>query len=480
MPHVLMTGVTGLLGAQLLTNLVQRGARLAVLVRSSAEMSARERIEAILVREEEIAGHLLPRPVVLEGDLTAPRCGLSSADYDWVGRSCTSVLHNAASLEFIGDDRAGEPWRTNVSGTQNLLALAERTHIAEFHHISTAYVCGLSPGPIPESPSSGAHGFRNDYERSKHEAEWLVRSAPFLFRPTFYRPAVIVGHSQTGATTTYHGMMAMLRLMTVIVRSLPADDSGFRQVSLRLAMSGEEQRNMVPVDWVAEAVARLVVMPAARGRTIHLAPRQPITAREIVEATSSYLNSGKVTFCGSERPQNLNEVESLAYSGKALYEGYELTDPMFETRALDELLPELPCPVIDEAMVHRFLAFGESDCWGKRRRASPEVPAWAENLLQSLSPQELRRLASGVMGSHPVDPPPAVGLRVRGPGGGDWTIDSRSASSTTLMRGLADDAQVLKIDSHQLSSIVSQGAVSGHSQPVDAPVKRQYTAASPA
>lgn len=478
MPHVLMTGVTGLLGGQLLTQLMQRGSRLAVLVRPTAEMSARERVEAILVHEEELAGQRLPRPVVLEGDLTAPLCGLAPADCDWVERSCASVLHNAASLEFIGADRAGEPWRTNLSGTQNLLALAERAEITEFHHVSTAYVCGLTPGPIPESPSDDAHGFRNDYERSKHEAEWLVRSSPFLVRPTFYRPAVIVGHSRTGATTTYHGMMAMLRLMTVIVRSLPADDTGFRPVSIRLAMSGDEQRNMVPVDWVAEAIARLVVMPAARGRTIHLAPRQPITAREIVDATSSYLNSGKVAFCGPGRPQDLNEMENLAYSGKALYEGYEQTDPVFETRVLEELLPDLPCPAIDEAMLHRFLAFGESDCWGKRRRTSPEFPAWAGKLLESLSPRELVRVASDVMGGQSVGPFGPVGLRVRGPGGGDWTIDRRSASSATLTRGLADGAPVVTIDAHQLPSIAGQGAVSHRGHPVDRPTRRQPTVTS--
>jgi thioester reductase-like protein len=373
MSYMLMTGATGLLGSQLLTQLLQRRSRLAVLVRSAAGRSGRERIEAIVGREEEIAAQRLPRPIVLEGDITAPFFGLSAGDCDWLRRSCTSVLHNAAALEFHGADKAGEPWRTNVGGTTNLISLAERAGITEFHHVSTAYVCGLAPGPIPEAPSNGDCGFRNDYERSKHEAEWLVRSARLLSQPTFYRPAVIVGHSRTGATTTYHGLMAMLRLMSVISRSLPADDRGFRKVPVRLAMSGHERLNMVPVDWVAEAIARLVVMPAARGRTIHLAPKRPTTMLEIVDAASSYLNAEKMRFCGPERPQDLNEVESMVYSGKAIYEGYEQTDHVFETTALDELLPDLPCPVIDETMVHRFLAFGDADRWGKRRRSSAKI-----------------------------------------------------------------------------------------------------------
>lgn len=368
MSHLFVTGVSGLLGGQLMARLLGQGRKLAVLVRPSAGASGAERIEAMLVREEEATGHLLPRPVVLEGELTSAACGLAAADVEWVRRSCSAVLHNAASLEFIGKDRSEDPWRTNVGGTRNVLSLAERAGIREFHHVSTAYVCGLTPGPIPEAPATGAHGFRNDYEASKFEAEHLVRSAAYLDRPTFFRPAVIVGDSRTGATSTYHGMMAMLQLMAVIVRSLPADEHGFRKVDLRLAMTGDEQRNFIPVDWVAEAMVRLLDMPQARGRTIHLAPNKPITIRELIDFTSSYLNSGGLQFCGPTRPTDLNPIEAMAYGGKSLYEPYEQTDPVFETATLGELLPDLPCPTIDEAMIHRFLAFGDADRWGKRRR----------------------------------------------------------------------------------------------------------------
>jgi nucleoside-diphosphate-sugar epimerase len=368
MSHLFVTGVSGLLGGQLMARLLGQGRKLAVLVRPSAGASGAERIEAMLVREEEATGHLLPRPVVLEGELTSVACGLAGADIEWVRRSCSAVLHNAASLEFIGKDRNEDPWRTNVGGTRNVLNLAERAGIREFHHVSTAYVCGLTPGPIPEAPATGSHGFRNDYEASKFEAEHLVRSAAFLDRPTFFRPAVIVGDSRTGATSTYHGMMAMLQLMAVIVRSLPADEHGFRKVDLRLAMTGDEQRNFIPVDWVAEAMVRLLDMPQARGRTIHLAPNKPITIRELIDFTSSYLNSGGLQFCGPHRPTDLNPIEAMAYGGKSLYEPYEQTDPVFETATLGELLPDLPCPTIDEAMIHRFLAFGDADRWGKRRR----------------------------------------------------------------------------------------------------------------
>jgi thioester reductase-like protein len=371
MQHLLLTGGSGLLGSQLLARLLLQGRQVAVLVRPKASTSATERIESLLIEQEERLGTTLTRPVILEGELTLPLCGLSDTDVAWIRRSCTGVIHSAASLKFIGHDKTADPWRTNVAGTCTLLELAARAQLKEFHHISTAYVCGLSAGQVDEVPSTTGPGFRNDYEASKHEAEWLIRHAGFLDRPTFLRPAVIVGDSQTGATSTYHGLMAMLQLMTVIARNVPADDTGFRYLPMRLSMTGDEKRNLVPVDWVAEAIARLIDDPRARGRTIHLAPRRPITSREVIEFASSYLNPGGLggfTFCGPAKPDDLNDIEEAAYAAKGLYEGYEQTDPTFMTTTIDTLLPDLPCPVIDEAMIHRFLSYGEADQWGRRRK----------------------------------------------------------------------------------------------------------------
>ena len=449
MSYLFMTGASGLLGGHLLARLLREGRQVAVLVRPTAKASGRERVHALLAQEEKETG-LLPRPIVIEGDLTQEFCGLSEPDRDWVQQHCEAVLHNAASLEFVGADRQGEPWRTNLSGTRNLLKLTEQAGITEFHHVSTAYVCGLSPGPIAETSSTGAHGFRNDYEASKHEAETLIREASFLKHPTFYRPAVIVGHSHTGATSTYHGLMAMLQLMTVIVRSLPEDKNGFRKVPLRLAMTGDEQRNMVPVDWVADVMARLLAVPEARGRTIHLAPKRPITIREIIDSTSSYLKSYGLEFCGTEKPEDLNDIESFAYGGKGLYEAYEQTDPAFDTATITEFAPDLPCPIIDEQMIHRFLRYGDADRWGKRRRQEETVSVWIGDLLESLSPEHRIALVRAVAGGTTASPPSYIGLQVLGPGGGAWTIRRETGTSAVLERGIDRASQLFRVTSAEM------------------------------
>ena len=459
MRHLFFTGASGLLGGQLLARLLDHGRQVAVLVRPTAKASGRERIESILLAEEQILGKILPRPVVLEGDLTSPQCGLGDQEVQWVRLACSSILHSAASLEFTGPDRSGEPWRTNVSGTQNLLDLAKETGIDEFHHVSTAYVCGLSPGPIEATASDGAYGFRNDYEASKHQAEWLVRKAPFLRNPTFYRPGVIVGDSRTGATLTYHGMMAMLQLMTVIVRNLPADETGFRKVSLRLSMTGNEKRNMIPVDWVAAVITRLLNTSESRGQTFHLTPEHPITIREIIDFTSSYLHSGGVEFYGTQTPSELNDTENAAYGGKGLYEAYEHTDPVFSTDSLKQFAEDFPCPIIDEAMIHRFLAFGDADRWGKRKRPAPKIDSWAGDLLGQLDSEGLIAIARAVAGGRTASPPSAIGIECVGPGGGSWTIRRTSNSSALLEQGLQNHHHLFSLSCGDILQLVQN---SGH------------------
>ncbi|MCA9203818.1 MAG: SDR family oxidoreductase, partial [Planctomycetales bacterium] len=281
--YTLLTGATGLLGRYLMRDLLQRGVRLAVLARPSKRESARQRIEGILQMWESQLGCDLPRPVCLEGDICSERLGLDEAAVRWVRNHCPSMLHSAASLSFHAEPN-GEPWRSNVGGTRNMLDLCQAAGIRQLHYVSTAYVCGLRRGRIMESDLDFGQPFRNDYEKSKLEAETLVRQADFLDCLTVYRPAVIAGDSITGYTNTYHGLYMYLKLMSVLVWNTEPGPDGVRDTPVRLEMTGDEPRNIVPVDWVSEAMCRLFTTPAAHGDTYHLAPVNPITPRQIIEA----------------------------------------------------------------------------------------------------------------------------------------------------------------------------------------------------
>ena len=112
MGYLFLTGATGLLGSYLIRDLTRRGTKLAVLVRPTRFASAQHRVEELIERWEKQAGHAIPRPVVLEGDLSRPDLGLGAPTLKWVSQNCDAVMHNAASLTFQAESPDSEPWYT--------------------------------------------------------------------------------------------------------------------------------------------------------------------------------------------------------------------------------------------------------------------------------------------------------------------------------------------------------------------------------
>lgn len=350
---ILLTGATGLLGRYLLRDLSLAGNKLAVVVRPTDRQSAETRVAALLAAWERQGVPNLPMPRVLVGDITEPGLGLSAEDRGWVARHCDMVLHNAASLEFeatSGED--GEPWRSNLGGTRNMLELCRETGIADFHHVSTAYVCGLRTDVVRETELFVGQEFGNDYEKSKLQSEQLVREADFLAPPTVYRPAIIVGDSKTGYTTTFHGYYALVRLAVTLTRMV----EGAEQIDWSIPLhdlTGKEVKNLVPVDWVSAAMAAIVGQRRLWGSTYHLTPTDPVTAdtiQGVIEQVVGY--EGTTAFAGAGKSGEAvtpigEELASAFYEQMRIYATYWRNDPTFDRTNLLAALPDLPCPVLD-------------------------------------------------------------------------------------------------------------------------------------
>ena len=367
---LLLTGGTGLLGSYLIRDLLLDGCGLAVIVRRERKTSAAARIEAIVRFWEDLLGKRLPRPTVLEGDLHAPLCGLDPAAVRWVADHCTGLLHNAASLTFRGPDREQEPWRSNVGGTINVLAVAKAAGIRHFHHVSTAYVCGLRTGTVREDDLDVGQEFGNDYERSKVEAERLVRDADHLETVTVLRPSIIVGDSRTGFTSTYHGFYVILRLCHTLIPHVPWGAISREALVQCLGTRDEDTKNLVPVDWVSAAMAHIVQTPQARGRTFHLTNPRPVpnetitlTAEEAVRARLSEPTVPQERQDGTWLAQNiLGQMD--------VYKTYLRDDPVFDRTNTESLTAHLPCPELDAAAL-RTLADYAIDAEFGRQPAFP-------------------------------------------------------------------------------------------------------------
>ncbi len=395
-------------------------------------------MEEILQHWERELGRPLPRPVVISGDICKPGFGMSAEDSAWVREKCGSIIHSAAILEFYGKDRQGEPWRTNYDGTRNMIALCQDLEIHDIHYVSTAYVAGYQESRVMEDSLDVGQSFRNDYEESKFHAEKLVRAIDFAEHVTVYRPAVIAGDSRTGYTNTYHGIYLYLRLMAMIIPTIPPDADGKRPTPIRLKMTGDERRNIIPVEWVSAVMTRLFETKEARGMTFHIAPDNPILSGNIIQFCGDYFGSKGVEFGGHMLPdseaesRNLDEdqwiFERIYSENMATYAPYERTDNIFDMTNLKRFAGDITCPEIDRTILHRYIEYGNEDRWGKRRPESVDPPADSENLMletvsELLSPQD------SLM----------IGVDLTGPGGAQMTLTLSRHGGLQMVRGLPEE-----------------------------------------
>ncbi len=400
---VLLTGATGLVGRFLLATLLRRRIPTIVLVRGQARRQAADRIEeALLAFEQDVR---LPRPIVLESDLNKHDLGLSADAQELLRKTPIRILHSAASIRFHADptlDNAqgaaiaassttaiplsSEPYATNVQGTRNLLEMARQWDVRQFHHVSTAYVqCDrVSQRRAMEVAVADDASAGNDYERSKILSENMIRSATHVGPQTFYRPSIVVGDSQTGYTSTYHGFYAPLQIGAAFmsVNRLGAQTGdAFREM---LGMRTSDTKNLVPVDWLASAIVQLMHDPAAIGEIYHLTHPQPA---RLVDMQHAIIDALKEHYSPQSGPAAGNYDSHLNpeifRKQLAVYESYFANDPPFDRTHAIERLQNLPCPVMDYETLKKLARFALAKNFGWPRPGAPPRKTFDLQLIPS-------------------------------------------------------------------------------------------------
>ncbi|KUN90898.1 hypothetical protein AQJ67_43365 [Streptomyces caeruleatus] len=270
--EVFLTGATGFVGAFLLREIMRSTeAKVHCLVRAETEAAGLDRLRASLTEYrlwDEIDAR---RFTVVVGDLSRPGLGLTPETSDALARTVDVIYHVGADVNWLRPYSALKA--ANVTGTEEVLRLATRYRAVPVHYLSSTGVFARRAehgGALaPTDPAGPGSQLLTGYTQSKYVAERMIDIARSRGLPvTVYRADAVCGDQRNGACQTRDFIWLSLR-GGLQAKALPSDAD---------AVIG-----MIPVDYVAAAMAQLSLTPSAAGRTFHLQNRKPVSFREIAD-----------------------------------------------------------------------------------------------------------------------------------------------------------------------------------------------------
>ena len=271
---IFLTGFPGFIAGRLVRRLAREGARFILLVQPSLVEVARTDIARIV----DETGASSSNFSIVEGDITKPQLGLAKIEQDQVRGEATSLFHLAAIYDLAVTREVAQ--LVNVQGTRNVNDFAKAIrNLRRYHYVSTCYVAGKRRGLIREDELQHADGFRNHYEESKHMAEREVDALKTELPVTIHRPSVVCGDSHSGETAKYDGIYYLIHYLRKWPRGLTLLNIGNRDVRL----------NLVPIDFVINAMAALAQDERAIGVTVQIADPAPLTTEQLFDEISKVL-----------------------------------------------------------------------------------------------------------------------------------------------------------------------------------------------
>ncbi|AYJ47358.1 SDR family oxidoreductase [Rhodococcus sp. P1Y] len=270
---VLITGVTGMIGAEVASRLLNSGHSVIGLLHREPGVV---RADNSVVPSTPWCVDRAPLGCVetVKGDVTAPALGIAAETYRHLSETTDLVVHTAALTEF------GRPNKLytdiNINGTANVVDFVRSPISREIPllHVSTAYVCGERTGVIKETELDHGQTFGNSYEKSKCEAEILVSEK--CKNAVIIRPSIVVGRERTGVTRDFKHIFPVLKVMTKgRLMTIPGEYGALL--------------DLVPVDYVADIVAAVATNHAqVAGSVFHAIGGSAISFRGLSDVLAEY------------------------------------------------------------------------------------------------------------------------------------------------------------------------------------------------
>jgi amino acid adenylation domain-containing protein/thioester reductase-like protein len=271
--RILLTGATGFIGTFLLAELLkQTAADIYCLVRTPDINEGQRKLQQALERAYLWQPEFQSRIHIVPGDLAQPRLGLDEATFADLAEQIEVIYHNGAAVNMLYPYEALQA--ANVQGTREIIRLATSGPVKTLHYISTLSVFAHKGETLvqrvrEQDNIDEYHKYvRGGYAQSKWVAEKLVSIARSRGLPVvIYRPGRVTGHSQTGAWRDEDTLSLMIR--------------GCIQLGMSPALASDTLE-MVPVDYVCQAIVALAKRKTSPGQAFHLYNPATTRVRDVI------------------------------------------------------------------------------------------------------------------------------------------------------------------------------------------------------
>jgi NAD(P)-dependent dehydrogenase (short-subunit alcohol dehydrogenase family) len=258
-----VTGATGFIGQFLVRNLLKRGKPIYVLVRKGSL----KKLDTLRAEWGATDKDIIP----VVGDLAKKNLGVNDADVKKLKGKVEHFFHLAAIYDIKASAEAQQA--ANVDGTRNAVQFAQSITVGCFHHVSSIAAAGLYDGVFREDMFEEAEDLDHPYFKTKHDSEAVVRDQckrPFRI----YRPGFVVGDSKTGYIDKIDGPYYFFKFIQKMRNLLPP----------WMPMVGIEggRINIVPVDYVADALDYIAHKKGLDGQCFHLTDPDPSRIGEVL------------------------------------------------------------------------------------------------------------------------------------------------------------------------------------------------------
>jgi len=375
-----LTGATGFLGSHLLAALLQRGDRVIVLGRPTADESLAARIDRLLAwfdlrgRSGQIE--------TAEVDFLKPLCGLDPERYQELCDKACTIIHCASDTRFSERNRH-ESTTTNIDSLDQIIGFAKDSNAPWFHYVSTAYAAGIASGHCPEAPVASER-FVNVYEETKARAEKEVAAhcticaIPF----TIIRPSIVYGDSRSGRANCFNALYNHVKSLYYIKEiylkdiheqggrksrehGIYLDDSGILHLPLKIAVADRGTINLIPIDYFVSA-SLSILANAQPGTFYHITSAHPKTLEDLASYCEAFLNIRGIEIVYGVAPNRaFNPPEALFNRFIEPYLPYLSDTRTFARNNTDGATAGLIPPEFTFDVFERCMEYAVGVHWGK-------------------------------------------------------------------------------------------------------------------